>query len=106
MSDEASDPRWGYDELGQRERGWTVDERDAFVCEMRAAGANWSHHDGRMQSVWFTEVRVHVTFGDRPEDRSMVWVEAFDMRCNRILGPSWTHGGPVAWRRAIHGGGP
>lgn len=102
--DEASDPRWGYDDLGQKERGWTVDERDTFVREMRAAGANWSHHDGRMQSVWFTDARVHICFGDRPEDRMLVWVIRFDNE-RKADGPRWLHGGPDVWHRAIIGGG-
>lgn len=88
------DPRWGFGE-----RGWTVDERDAFVRQARAAGASWAHHDGRMQGVLLHS--AHITFGDRPEDKSRVWLIRFNAAGELIEGPRWLDGGPAEWRRAV-----
>lgn len=83
------DRRWGYGE-----RGWTVEERDDFVKEMREGhGARLSHEDGRMQSVRLRG--VHITFGDRPEDKSRVWANV------REEPARWLNGGPDEWARVL-----
>ncbi len=94
---EVIDRRWGYGE-----RGWTLDERDEFVRVARACeGVNFSHTDGRMQSVYRVngDLSTHVTFGDRPEDKSRVWVTRINFGVYNNT--EWLNGGPDEWRRVL-----